>query len=396
MTAPRTLSDAARSPVSRRAFLGAAAAAAVLPRAGFADAPPAAMPTRKLGKTGLDVPILEVGGTYRFTKRYVERALALGCNFFDTAASYVNGWSERNLGQALADLGARRKAIIVTKGHPDRPESLAAAVDASLERLRSDAIDIFYVHNLRDPAVLTDRAWRDAVAALKRRGKIRHFGFSCHNENLVALLRQAATAGTADVCMFKYNFRSFDDAELNRAIDAAAAAHVGLIAMKTQGSAISFSERVNPFLAQGVSKHQAVLKAVWKDDRIASAVSCMPSIQVLEHNAAAAGEKLSAIEDRLLRRLATATRRDYCPGGCGGCRRECESAGGSTLAIADTLRYLMYRQSYGQRAIARAKFHALPIAAREWTADQLRGATAACPRGLPVGELLRRSAELLA
>ena len=71
--------------------------------------------------------------------------------------------------------------------------------------------------------------------------------------------------------------RSYGDAELNKAIDAAHKADIGLIAMKTQGSASSFAPRVDPFKEAGFSRHQAVLKAVWKDTRIASAISAMPS-----------------------------------------------------------------------------------------------------------------------
>src|SRR5262249_32778621 len=162
--------------------------------------------------------------------------------------------------------------------------------------------------NLGKPEVVTDPAWKAAADALKRAGKIRFFGFSCHNENLIPLLQQAAKGGFVDVIMFKYNFRSYGAADLNRAIDIAHKADIGLIAMKTQGSAISFAERVNPFAAAGYSKHQAVLRAVWKDERLAAAISCMPSIQVLEQNVAATWEKLSAVEAELLREYADATR----------------------------------------------------------------------------------------
>lgn len=380
---------------SRRQFLaGLTLAAAARGRADepkSADVPKPAFPTRVLGKTGLRVPILEVGGTYRFNKRYVERALELGCNFFDTAAVYVNGWSESTLGQAVNALDARKRVIVVTKGHATSPERLEAAVDESLKRLRFDSVDIYYLHNLSDAGVLTDRAWATAVDALKRKGKLRFFGFSTHNEHTVPLLNNAAKSGFVDVAMLKYNFRSYGDRELNSAIDVAHKAGVGLIAMKTQGSAVSFLERVNPFQQAGFSKHQAVLKAVWKDERLASAVSHMPSIQVLEHNAAAAAEKLSRAEEGLLEKYAADTRGNYCAGGCGGCRRECETATGGRLAIADTLRFLMYHDSYGQRSTARAEFRSLPDASKLFSDNDLRLAAAACPNGLRVTELIRQA-----
>jgi len=383
---------------SRRKFVATTATAALTIAATTKSAraeTPKAIPTRTLGRTGLKVPILEVGGTYRFSKRYVQRALELGCTFFDTAAEYVNGWSERTLGPTINALGVRDKVTVVTKGHPKHPESLAVDVQASLERLQFKTIDVYYLHNLSRPAVVTDPAWKAAAEKLKRENKLRFFGFSCHNDQLIPLLKAAAEGGFIDVIMFKYNFRSYDDAELNRAIDIGHKANIGLIAMKTQGSAISFADRVDPFKKAGYSKHQAVLRAVWKDERIASAVSCMPSIQVLEQNAAASYEKLSAVEEELLRHYAEATRRDYCPGGCGGCKRECESATGNKLAIADTLRYLMYFNTYGQRALAQQKFHALDATRRTWTADQLDRAASACPNDLPIASLLNRASELL-
>lgn len=382
---------------TRREFLtkaGVSMGLAVTAGARASDRP-AAFPARVLGKTGLKVPILEVGGTYRFNRRYVQRALDLGLTFFDTAASYVNGWSERTLGEAVRGLGVRKQITVVTKGHPRRPEQLEAEVNASLERLGFDAIDVYYLHNLKDVAVVTDRAWRQAAEALKKSGKIKFFGFSNHNENAVPLLNAAGKGGFVDVIMVKYNFRSYGDKELGAALDAAHRAGIGLIAMKTQGAAVSFIERVDPFQKAGFSKHQAVLKAVWKDERLASAVSCMPSIQVLEQNAAAANEKLSRAEAELLERYAAATRAQYCPGGCGGCRRECESATGGRLAIADSLRYLMYHQSYGRRPEARAKFQRLDGDSKAWSDKDLRIAEAACPQGLPLTELLPRANRIL-
>lgn len=379
---------------SRREFIAAAAVAATAGRIARGEEP-ASMPTRALGRTGLKVPILEVGGTYRFTKRYVERAIALGCTFFDSAAEYVNGWSEKTLGQSIKALDARKRVTVVTKGYHKHPESLAVDVNSSLERLGFDTIDIYYMHDLDKVERVTDPAWKAAAEALKKANKIRFFGFSCHNDKLIPLLHAAAKGGFIDVIMLKYNFRSYGDDELNRAIDVAHKAGIGLIAMKTQGAAISFSERVNPFQAQGYSKHQAVLKAVWKDDRLASAVSCMPSLQVLEQNAAAANQKLSAIESELLEHYAMMTKSQYCPGGCGGCRRECESATGSRFAFADTLRYLMYFHSYGQRAQARKSFSALSSTSKAWNNKDLQEAAAACPRNIPLSDLLANAKRIL-
>lgn len=393
------------SKLERRQFLKAAAATGAVAlsttvRAG--DEPPAApeakanaMPLRKLGKTGLHVPILEVGGTYRFNPRYVQTALDLGCNFFDTAASYVNGKSEETLGDSIARLQVRKKVTVVTKGHPSKPEKLASSINESLGRLKFDMVDIYYIHNLSDVDVLKSKEWKAAAERMKKEGKIRFFGFSVHNGNCVELLHEAAKAGWIDVIMLKYNFRSYGDAELNKAIDAAHKADIGLIAMKTQGSAASFAPRVDPFKDAGYSKHQAVLKAVWKDTRIASAISAMPSIAVLKENALAATKELTAREQELLDEYAALTAPNYCHSGCGGCHRECESAAGRPLAIADTLRYLMYHDAYGRRADAREKFGRLAPSSLDWNADDLARIEHSCPAGVAVTSLISRADEVL-
>ena len=85
--------------------------------------------------------------------------------------------------------------------------------------------------------------------------------------------------------MFRYNFRTYGDKKLNKAIDAAARANVGLIAMKTQGSAMSFAGKWEPFKKSGKwTRHQAVLKAVWADERITAAVSHMDTFKKLKEN----------------------------------------------------------------------------------------------------------------
>jgi len=396
----KQISSPDRESVERRRFLKAAAATgalAVTSSARAVDEPPAAeakanaMPLRLLGKTGLRVPILEVGGTYRFEPRYVRTALDLGCNFFDTAASYVNGKSEETLGACIAKLNVRMRVTVVTKGHPSKPEKLAECIGESLGRLKFDMVDIYYLHNLSDVDVLKSNEWKAAAEGMKKAGKIRFFGFSVHNGNCVELLHQAAKSGWIDVIMLKYNFRSYGDAELNKAIDAAHKANIGLIAMKTQGAASSFASRVDPFKEAGYSRHQAVLKAVWKDERIASTISAMPSISVLKENASAATKELTAREQELLDEYAALTAPTYCHGGCGGCHRECESAAGRPLAIADTLRYLMYHDAYGRRAEAREKFSRLETTAVDWKSDDLARIERSCPAGVAVASLIKRA-----
>jgi predicted aldo/keto reductase-like oxidoreductase len=196
--------------------------------------------------------------------------------------------------------------------------------------------------------------------------------------------------------MFRHNFRTYGDAELSQAIDAAHKAKIGLIAMKAQGAVADYPERLNPFEGAGLSKHQAALRFVWQDERIASICSEMTSLRILEENAAAALWAITKDEARLLQEWANRTAATYCPGGSGLCRRQCETACGSSVAIADTLRFLTYHDSYGREADACRLFAELPPSQRPSPTVDLSAAQQACPYGLPVASLVRRAVNRLA
>jgi len=311
----------------------------------------------------------------------------LGVRSFDTADTYANGRAERSLGDSLARLKIKREDVFVaTKGRPKRPDDiLGKCLPTSLRRLRTDYVDAWYVHDPEDPDLLSRGEWREAAAAAKQAGKIKLFGLSCHNDRLIEVMNAASRCGWIDVIMLRYNFRSHGDRALNEAIDACHKAGVGLIAMKTQASAVSFVERLDPFRQQGYNRHQAVLKAVWQDERIAAAVSAMPTLRWLEENAAAAFDRLSVAEAKLLREYDAATRTTYCPGGC---QRECESALETDLAVADILRYLTYHDSYRRRRHARRLFQSLPAERRRLDDVDLAVAQRACPNGLDLTTLV--------
>ena len=352
--------------------------------------PPEAFPRRKLGRDGPLVPILQQGGDYYYSPRLVKQCMVAGVRSFDTAEQYTHGKAEGYVGTSMAKLKIpRADYFLSTKGRPKRPgDILGKHIPASLRRLRTDYVDLWYIHDLDDTEVLASKEWRDAAAAAKQSGKTRLIGVTCHNGRLVEVMTAAARCGWVDAMMIRYNYRSYGDEALERAIDACYQAGVGLIAMKTQASAVSFARRVDPFREQGYNRHQAVLRAVWQDRRITAAVSAMPSVRIVQQNAAAAFEPLSDVEARLLRHDARATSQFYCPGGCGGCRRECERAVRSPLAVADILRFCMYHDSYGRRPDARRMFADLPPERRRLDATDLIAAERACPNDLALTTLL--------
>jgi aryl-alcohol dehydrogenase-like predicted oxidoreductase len=155
------------------------------------------MQKRKLGSSGLEVSAIGLGcmgltssyGPATETQdaiRLIRAAVERGVTFFDTAEAYGPYKNEELVGEALAPF--RDQVVIATKfGHAfgrefsqlglnSRPEHIREVADASLQRLRTDRIDLFYQHRV-DPAVpIEDVA--GTVKDLIRQGKVRHFGLS--------------------------------------------------------------------------------------------------------------------------------------------------------------------------------------------------------------------------
>ena len=153
------------------------------------------MHKRKLGTSGLEVsalglgcmglshgygPAMETGEAISFLRHAVDRGVTL----FDTAEAYAAGANEELLGEALAPV--RDRVVLATKfgfkngvptdGLDSRPETVRAVAEASLRRLRTDRIDLFYQHRVDPEVPIEDVA--GAVAQLVAEGKVLHFGLS--------------------------------------------------------------------------------------------------------------------------------------------------------------------------------------------------------------------------
>jgi aryl-alcohol dehydrogenase-like predicted oxidoreductase len=172
------------------------------------------MEFRLLGRSGLKVPVLSLGtGTFGGTgeffskwgttdvaaaKRLVDICLDAGLNFFDTADVYSRGASEEILGQAIK--GCRDKVLISTKatftmgaGPNDKGSSrfhLIEALDASLKRLGTDHVDLYFMHGY-DALTPVDETLR-ALDDMVRSGKVRYIG--CSNFSGWHVMKSLATS----------------------------------------------------------------------------------------------------------------------------------------------------------------------------------------------------------
>ena len=132
---------------------GLAVAGAGVPGAMAAPEPEAGaktgtMPRRVLGKTGVSVPILNLGGMFDTINNQllIKQSLKWGVNYWDTAEAYGNGLSEDGFGRYLArNPGVRQEVFIVTKLVP-QGGNLTSRLDKSLARLQTNYVDLFYIH----------------------------------------------------------------------------------------------------------------------------------------------------------------------------------------------------------------------------------------------------------
>ena len=183
------------------------------------------MQTRRLGRTGIEVSVLGFGcgavgglmvkGNAADQERAVARALELGINYFDTAAMYGNGESERNLGRVLKSL--KPELYLGTKVRVPAGErrNIAAAVTASLEaslqRLQLDRVDLFQLHNHiiadgRDSDLTPEIVLGEVVPAFERlreQGKTRFYGITAVGDT--AALHRVADARAFDTAQVSYN-----------------------------------------------------------------------------------------------------------------------------------------------------------------------------------------------
>ena len=241
------------------------------------------MERRRLGRTGLKVSVLgygagAVGGL--FTKgrsadqeRAAARAIEAGINYFDTAALYGNGESERNLGRVLkalkADVVVGTKVRLSAEHRADVAKAIAQGMDDSLRRMGRDHVDLFQLHN---PLVAKDggdnlaidvalNEVAPALEKLRKAGKTRFIGLSGVGET--AALQRAIDSKLFDTIQVVYNAlnpsaggpmpKGAPGQDYGRLLDRAKAADMGTIIIRAlAGGALAGTAERHPLAMQVV------------------------------------------------------------------------------------------------------------------------------------------------
>ena len=291
-----TRRDFLKAGVSLAAGAAAASAAARFAMAVAAtqtapDTRPAALPQRPLGKTGLEVSILGLGGEGVLSdsadadqaERFLNEAVDSGINFFDTAYSYgQDGRCDRNLGLLMG--GPRRKKVFLAAKVEDRTyDGAMRQAEESLKRLRTDRVDLMQVHyvNPRDDVKGLGRPGGvlAALRKLREQGVARFLGMTGHPDFPQVAEAMEAYADEWDTFMCYVNPTRFCKPVRETQLPIARRRNIGVIGMKV------FGGKPGGLIGTGAGKAPAetLLRYAW-DQPIALTLAGMSSREELRRN----------------------------------------------------------------------------------------------------------------
>lgn len=264
------------------------------------------MKKRTLGKTGKEVSILGFGcmrlpltdpddpETIDEEKaaEMLRYAIDNGVNYLDTAWPYHNGMSEPFLGRVLKD-GYREKVYLASKlpsWEITSREQMDEVLNKQLERLQTDCIEFYLVHTLNVPFWnnLKKLGVFDFLEKAKKDGKIKHIGFSYHDE--LPLFKEIVDAYPWEFCQIQYNYLDTAFQAGSEGLAYAADRGLGIIIMEpVRGGTLAgpFSEAVNEKFEKSERNFTPVewaLRWLWDDERVHLVLSGMSSMEQTQEN----------------------------------------------------------------------------------------------------------------
>jgi aryl-alcohol dehydrogenase-like predicted oxidoreductase len=254
------------------------------------------LPLRTLGKTGLKVTMLAVGGSHigrpseSVAQAVIEAAMESGIRTFDTAQLYQNGGSEERYGKFLTPK-YREYVLIFTKTMAEDAATARSHLEGSLRRMKTDYLDLWQLHDVRtiDKADLRIRNVLDVMLKAKEEGKVRHIGFTGHG-SWRTHAHVLETTDAFETCLMPINVAdpSYESFTLN-VLPTLVQRNMGAMAMKTlaadglMGGRDGTGPRIIP---DRLSVHEA-LRYVWSLP-VSTLVSGMASVAHLKANVASA------------------------------------------------------------------------------------------------------------
>jgi predicted aldo/keto reductase-like oxidoreductase len=246
------------------------------------------LPSRPLGKTGVDVSIICLGGWHigqpaigdAEAIRIMHAAIDEGITFFDNAWDYHDGRSEDIMGHALSTGGRREKVFLMSKNCGRDAATTRQHLEDSLRRLKTDVIDLWQFHEINydnDPTWVVERgALAEAIKAQKE-GKVRFLGFTGHKAPHIFL--KMLGIHTWSTCQLPVNVCDyFYRSSIREVIPALKKKDVAAIGMKSLGGGnLEIGGRM---IAGGVASPEECIRFALSQE-IASLVVGVDSMKVL-------------------------------------------------------------------------------------------------------------------
>jgi predicted aldo/keto reductase-like oxidoreductase len=353
---------------------------------------------RDLGRTGWKSSDLGFGNAMMQDTALLEYAMERGINYVDTARQYYD--MEVVIGRLFP--AKRDKLFITTKLLPElitpatTAEEITAAIEESRKRLNTDYIDCVQIHSvgedpkLSDPAKIKNPNIVAAFEKAKKDGTMRFWGASSHGPRMVEDFDWLLDNTPIDLIQPGMNFMTKG---LEPVLAKARRKGVAVVAMKSLAAARKIDYK--PFMGEGQTVRQAVIKWTLAQPNIDCVAITMRSVEMIDEYVAASGRlELSPEEKKALKGYGTLLDRDYCRPGCSGCLAACPHS----VPIADILRYRLYFASYGEEKRAMTLYRKLPRALNaEHCASCAAPCEGSCPHGLAIrSKLLEAHVELTA
>lgn len=353
---------------------------------------------RRLGRTDLYISEISLGGSPIPEWPILVQAVEKGVNYIDTSHAYQNGNSERLIGRLIEEIG-REKVFVATKFHVQKnssEDSIIKTVEGSLDRLKTETIDVLHIHGAETEEILTDERVLSAYEKLKREGKCRFTGISCHT-NHHKVVKKAIECGHYDVIQLGYNVFDIKESEtgvetyedylgasgIRRLLTLAKSHDVGILAMKVLKVG-GKRQDLKKFKSDGQSVFQMMIKWVLENPNIASVNTEMLTYEQLEEDLAVVGQRLSASQRTNLYRYVAENSKDYCHM-CGTCQTSCPSG----VSTTEILRYLAYYEGYQKLKRAKVSYAALKEKERASACQDCGICESVCPYGVAVRQRIQ-------
>jgi len=305
---------------------------------------------RTLGKTGLRLPVINMGVMLTDNPNLIRTALDSGILLLDTAHGYMQGRNEQTIGEVIRGR-PRDSYYIATKVNlpQDRikglytegatTEEFLKRLDISLKRLGLDYVDILHLHGVsRKESVLFEPALK-AFDKAKKDGKIRFAGISTHG-NEPEVIHAATDSKAYDVILTSYNFKQKHYAKVRNAIAKASQAGIGIIAMKAVRGGYQ-----QPPTIKGIT---ASFKWILQDPNVHTVITGFTTFEHIEIDLSVMEDLTLTEPEKIELQKEASLPGSYCQG-CRQCLGQCVEK----LPIPDLMRAYMYTYDYRNLALAK-------------------------------------------